>query len=218
MRCSLLGSSARNATLLRWPHHVVFSKPGSPGFRPACRQAATNSAQEWQNAFLTAPVWRFWLGADISGATVAGAIMPSLDGVGRYYPLTLLVVADPSHSIPPPDFDAQDPWFAAAEEFLLATLDQARSFEDISAALDAMTLPLAEASVISSTRRRRNRRQTGRYRDSRQNIQDLFLRCVRAITGLRRQRASGGRKVAKTFLRWRWDRGECRIHFAIPSC
>jgi type VI secretion system protein ImpM len=105
---------------------------------------------QWQNAFLTAPVWRFWLGADISGTTVVGAIMPSVDGVGRYYPLTLLAMADPSHSVPPPDLNAQDQWFTAAEEFLLSTLDQAKSFDEISTALDAMPTPLAEASVRDS--------------------------------------------------------------------
>lgn len=150
MRCSLFGKlgAKRDFVALATPRR--FLETWEPWVQ-ACMSASRHQlGQEWQNAFLTAPVWRFWLGADISGATVVGAIMPSLDGVGRYYPLTLLVVADPSHSIPPPDFDAQDPWFAAAEEFLLATLDQARSFEDISAALDAMTLPLAEASVVSS--------------------------------------------------------------------
>jgi type VI secretion system protein ImpM len=76
--------------------------------------------------------------------------MPSVDGVGRYYPLTLLAMADPSHSVPPPDLNAQDQWFTAAEEFLLSTLDQAKSFDEISTALDAMPTPLAEASVRDS--------------------------------------------------------------------
>lgn len=150
MRCSLFGKlgAKRDFVALATPRR--FLETWEPWVQ-ACMSASRHQlGAEWQNAFLTAPVWRFWLGADISGATVVGAIMPSLDGVGRYYPLTLLAVADPLHSMPPPDFDAQDQWFAAAEEFLLATLDQARSFEDISAALDAMTLPLAEASVVSS--------------------------------------------------------------------
>jgi type VI secretion system protein ImpM len=150
MRCSLFGKlgAKRDFVALATPRR--FLETWEPWVQ-ACMSASRHQlGAEWQNAFLTAPVWRFWLGADISGATVVGAIMPSLDGIGRYYPLTLLVVTDPLHSIPPPDFDAQDPWFAAAEEFLLATLDQARSFEDISAALDAMPLPLAEASIVSS--------------------------------------------------------------------
>jgi type VI secretion system protein ImpL len=43
----------------------------------------------WQERFLTAPIWRFWLGEAICGTTLAGAFMPSLDAIGRYYPLAV---------------------------------------------------------------------------------------------------------------------------------
>ena len=33
-----------------------------------------------------------------------GALMPSLDGLGRYFPLTLFVPADEGAAIPPPEF------------------------------------------------------------------------------------------------------------------
>jgi type VI secretion system protein ImpM len=46
--------------------------------------------------------------------------------------------------------NAQDQWFAAVEEFLLSTLDQARSFDEISTTLDALPAPLTEASISSS--------------------------------------------------------------------
>ena len=61
----------------------------------------------------------------------AGAFMPSLDGIGRYYPLTLFACADAGAAIPPPDIDAQDEWFAAAEDFLLSTLDKDVAYETI---------------------------------------------------------------------------------------
>ena len=54
----------------------------------------------WQAAFLTAPIWRFWLGSDLCGVDVIGAFMPSLDGVGRYFPLTLIACADPGFERP----------------------------------------------------------------------------------------------------------------------
>ena len=77
----------------------------------------------WIDAFLVAPVWRFWLGADICGATVLGATMPSMDGAGRYFPLTLAARADEGAEFPPPEADAQEEWFARVEDFLLSTLD-----------------------------------------------------------------------------------------------
>ncbi len=49
----------------------------------------------WQEAYLNAPIWRFWLGGAHGGQTVAGAFMPSVDGVGRYFPLTVFAAASP---------------------------------------------------------------------------------------------------------------------------
>jgi type VI secretion system protein ImpM len=76
----------------------------------------------WKDAFLTAPIWRFWLGADICGAPAMGAIMPSMDGVGRYFPLTFAVFAEAGAQLAPPETDAQSPWFDQVEDFLLSTL------------------------------------------------------------------------------------------------
>ncbi len=44
----------------------------------------------WLPAFLEAPVWRFALAPGLCGAaSVSGLWLPSVDRVGRYYPLTL---------------------------------------------------------------------------------------------------------------------------------
>jgi type VI secretion system protein ImpM len=108
----------------------------------SCVAASWDNLREgWQQAYLTAPIWRFWLGADICGATVVGALMSSLDGVGRYYPLTLFAFAEPGAAFAPPDIDAYDPWFTTAEDFLLSTLDKDRTFEAITGALDQLAAP-----------------------------------------------------------------------------
>lgn len=78
----------------------------------------------WNDAFLTAPIWRFWLGADIAGTAVIGALMPSVDGVGRYFPLTLAACGEEQHTFAPPEVDAQDFWFAEVERSLLWMLEQ----------------------------------------------------------------------------------------------
>ena len=117
----------------------------------SCMSASQHQlGPEWQSAYLTAPLWRFWLGAELSGATVLGVFMPSVDGIGRYYPLTLLAMAEATFSAPPPDLSAQDSWFSSAEDFLLSTLDRAKSFDEISAALDALPPPNMETTVNGS--------------------------------------------------------------------
>jgi type VI secretion system protein ImpM len=151
MRCSLFGKLGAKRDFIALATPRRFLETWEPWVQ-ACMSASRHQlGKSWQNAFLTAPVWRFWLGADITGATVLGAIMPSVDGVGRYFPLTLMAAADPSYSVPPPDLNAQDQWFAVVEDFLLSTLDQARSFDDISTALEALPAPLTEATIVGGS-------------------------------------------------------------------
>ena len=96
---------------------------------------------DWQNAFLTSPIWRFWLGADLCGMPVAGAFMPSMDGVGRYSPLAFLALAEAGDYLPPPEVNACDDWFGGIEDYLLSTLDPAQSFEQTTEALNSFAPP-----------------------------------------------------------------------------
>jgi type VI secretion system protein ImpM len=89
----------------------------------ACVSASRQDLGDgWRDSFLTAPIWRFWLGADICGAATLGAIMPSMDGVGRYFPLTFAIMAQSEEEFAPPEADPRESWFEAVENFLLATL------------------------------------------------------------------------------------------------
>lgn len=52
-----------------------------------------NSDEGWLQAYLAGPSWRFLLapGALTAGSpAIAGVLMPSVDNVGRYFPLTLV--------------------------------------------------------------------------------------------------------------------------------
>jgi len=119
----------------------------------SCVTASRDTLGEsWLQAYLAAPIWRFWLGAEICGATVVGALMPSLDGIGRYYPLTLFACADAGEELAPPDVDAHEHWFGAVELFLLATLDGKLGFDAIAEALDELPMPnhrTAEAAAAA---------------------------------------------------------------------
>jgi type VI secretion system protein ImpM len=141
MRCGLFGKlPAKRDFIALFAPRALLDK-WEPWMQAAISASRQSLNANWQQAFLTAPIWRFWLGADICGTTVIGAFMPSLDGVGRYYPLTLFAVADAAAPIAPPDLDAQDAWFAAGEEFLLATLDRDVAYDAITRALDQLAAP-----------------------------------------------------------------------------
>jgi len=141
MRCGLFGKLPAKRDFIAPFAPRDFLAVWEPWMQSGISASREKLSDGWQRAFLTAPIWRFWLGAEICGRTVLGAFMCSLDGLGRYYPLTVFGYADAGTVIPPPDLDSQDGWFTAAEEFLLRTLEPNIPFETITTALDELAPP-----------------------------------------------------------------------------
>ena len=96
--------------------------------------------QGWRKAYLSAPIWRFWLGRDFCGETILGAFMPSIDGVGRYFPLTIFT-GEGVGALPPPELEPNKAWFDAAETILLDALHPERDFESVAAAVAELATP-----------------------------------------------------------------------------
>jgi len=144
MQCSLYGKVPAKRDFIAIGAPREFLNAWEPWLQGAISASRTTLGEKWQSAFLTAPIWRFWLGADICGRSVIGAFMSSLDGVGRYFPLTLFACADDNAAILPPEFGAQDEWFDTAEAFLMSTLDHDAKFEAMTADLGALRPPSQE--------------------------------------------------------------------------
>jgi type VI secretion system protein ImpM len=143
LRCGLFGKLPAKRDFVAINAPANFLKAWEAWIQ-ACISASRQSlGQEWQPAFLKAPIWRFWLGEEICGNAVIGAFMPSLDGIGRYFPLTTFVCAHDRSSIPPPELEPQEAWFSAVESFLLSTLEEGCSYEASIAALQALPGPSA---------------------------------------------------------------------------
>jgi type VI secretion system protein ImpM len=148
MQCCLYGKVAAKRDFIAISAPREFLNAWEPWLQGAISASRTTLGDKWQPAFLTAPIWRFWLGADICGTSVMGAFMSSLDGVGRYFPLTLFACADDDAAIPPPEFTSQDDWFEAAEAFLMSTLNHDTNFEAMTAALAALPPPVQELQKV----------------------------------------------------------------------
>jgi type VI secretion system protein ImpM len=91
-----------------------------------CVHASRESLQEaWLPAYLTSPVWRFVLPEAICGSgAYAGILAPSVDRVGRYFPMTIVAQLDVDAN--PLDFAMQRrSWFDALESLLVTALGEA---------------------------------------------------------------------------------------------
>jgi type VI secretion system protein ImpM len=148
MRCSLFGKLAAKRDFIALFAPRDFLNAWEPWMQGCVSASRDSLGESWQQAYLTAPIWRFWLGPDICGATVVGAFMSSLDGVGRYYPLTLFAYADPGNAIASPDIDAHDEWLGAGEDLLLSTLDKDVTFEAITTALEQLAAPAQQPTDL----------------------------------------------------------------------
>ena len=73
---------------------------------------------------------------------MTGAFMPSVDGVGRYFPLCICACADPGEDISPPGAKPMHRWFDKAETALLKALEAGFAGEP-PALLEGLDLDLA---------------------------------------------------------------------------
>jgi type VI secretion system protein ImpM len=112
-------------------------------------QAALRASREqlgagWLDAYLTGPLWRFALAPGVcDGQSWCGVLMPSVDRVGRHFPL-VLAAASPGAPAVSQWLGDGAPWFEQLEDLALSTLDAAFSFERFDAALLSMAaLPAA---------------------------------------------------------------------------
>lgn len=98
-------------------------------------------AERWLEAYLVSPLWRFALAPGVCGAqAVTGVLMPSIDRVGRYFPLTVAQVLEPEQPLAAVVAGA-DEWFEGVEAALLATLEPSASLEAFAAALQPFRDP-----------------------------------------------------------------------------
>jgi type VI secretion system protein ImpM len=109
--------------------------------------------QDWLRAYLSSPVWRFCIATGVCGESPwCGLLMPSVDRVGRYFPLTLACQLPADCNLLHIGMQGQ-PWFNAAEEVLVGVLQSTdfnlERFDDIVQGLGTMDV-LADYSASST--------------------------------------------------------------------
>jgi type VI secretion system protein ImpM len=95
----------------------------------------------WLDAYLVSPLWRFALAPGLVGnEAVTGVMMPSVDRVGRYFPLTVACLLDADADLGSL-LGGPDAWYEQVENLLLATLEEGSEFEAFEAAVAALDAP-----------------------------------------------------------------------------
>lgn len=107
----------------------------------------------WLDLYLTAPMWRFHAHAGVLGDTpVAGVVFPSVDRVGRYFPLTVFATL-PDDSVGLVVADRCTSWFERVEDLVLAQIDdESRSVDEFESALGETAARLVTDLAIVSQR------------------------------------------------------------------
>ncbi|MEN3793643.1 type VI secretion system-associated protein TagF [Fulvimarina sp. MAC3] len=92
----------------------------------------------FDDSYLISPIWRFVIGREIYGRSCAGALMPSVDRVGRLFPLTIVFCAEPGEAIAPPTIDAMHSLYETLDDRLLGALEESNAQIDPESLLHAL--------------------------------------------------------------------------------
>jgi type VI secretion system protein ImpM len=93
------------------------------GWLQDCMTASRASlGNRWLDVYLTSPVWRFAAEGGACGPVpVIGVVVPSVDRVGRYFPLTIVAELPPDTKLP--RIGALTAFFTQAERLIIETLE-----------------------------------------------------------------------------------------------
>lgn len=99
----------------------------------------------WLDIYLYGPIWRFAVPAGLAGPhAVVGTLMPSVDSVGRYFPLTIALPLASTAALATMVIDGRV-WFDAAETCSLAALEGEIDIDVLSERLAALAAPALTA-------------------------------------------------------------------------
>lgn len=99
-----------------------FVDPWDAWLQEAVISSRRQLQDDWLNCYLTGPIYRFVLAPGICGENGwMGVLMPSVDRVGRYYPMTIATMN--RHNINPfAILQREETWFAEVETLALSSL------------------------------------------------------------------------------------------------
>lgn len=103
---------------------------------------------DWDACFLSAPIWRFGLSAGLVGPRpLMGVLMPSVDRVGRRFPLTLMAPLEEGTPVIASHF-REDALFRRLESLALSTLEDDLTRDRLQSDLEQLPAPAMRAPGV----------------------------------------------------------------------
>jgi len=100
---------------------------------------------DWLDAYLNSPIWRFiLLSGVVDENSWAGILMPSVDKVGRYFPLTLSIAIPQQSNDTGFSIARSIAWVESLEQIALDILEPGMSPNELALRLDATPYPDAD--------------------------------------------------------------------------
>ena len=124
-----------------------FLEVWEPWLQASLATSRQTLGEDWTAAYNRMPIWRFWLGANFADEAIIGALMASVDGIGRPFPLAVLC-GEGEGLLPPPEIDANEVWCEGAEAALLGALHPETAFEDFARGVETLEPPVLQARVM----------------------------------------------------------------------
>lgn len=108
----------------------------------ALQSAGRQLGNRWRDDFLSMPVWRFVLSPGLAApAGYAGLLLPSVDAVGRCFPLTIASTLSTDGVDPVRTLFASQRWFEDMEKIALSGIEATAELEALDAAIAARPFP-----------------------------------------------------------------------------
>ena len=96
---------------------------------------------QWEACYMSAPIWRFALPPGVAGSQgLIGVLMPSVDRVGRRFPLSLMAQTGSGEQAPLRNLMWQAPVLAVLETLALDALDDTMTRDDLAERLAGLVL------------------------------------------------------------------------------
>ncbi|MBC3766684.1 type VI secretion system-associated protein TagF [Neptunicella marina] len=148
MSCGFYGKLPDKGDFIsrRLPHPLI--NKWDSWLQSAMDSSRISLAEQWLNQYLVSPIWRFCISPDIvSDNAFCGVMLPSVDSVGRHFPLMLGMEFAPETQLLHFATSA-DNWFEQLEDLALSTLSPDTTLEQFDQQLQQVPSPQIENAKL----------------------------------------------------------------------